>query len=61
MPPIHTRISTALRDPSTWAALAAAITAASALPEPWSYATAALAVPGILLKGGEPPQTGATA
>ena len=53
MPPIHTRISSALRDASTWAALAAAITAASALPNPWSYLTATLAVPGILLKGGQ--------
>jgi hypothetical protein len=49
---IHTKIGPALRDASTWGALTAAITAAAVLPAPWSYIVAAVAVPGILLKGG---------
>lgn len=47
----HTQIGPALRDPTTWATLAAGITAAAALPSPWSYIVGALTVPGALLKG----------
>ena len=49
---IHTKIVPAICDPSTWAALAAGITAAAVLPSPISYIVMALTVPGVLLKGG---------
>jgi hypothetical protein len=46
----HTKIGPALRDPTTWVTLAGGMTAAAALPSPWSYIVGALTVPGALLK-----------
>lgn len=53
----HTKILPALRDPSCWLGLAAAVTAAAALDAPFNYITMVLTVPGIILKGGagDPP------
>ena len=53
----HTKILPALRDPSTWLGLAAAVTAAAAMDAPFSYLVMILSVPGIVLKGGagDPP------
>jgi len=48
----HTRIGPALADPTTWAGLAGAITAAAALPSPFNFIVALIAVPAIVLKGG---------
>lgn len=49
---IHTKIVPALKDASTWGAIAAAITAAASLPQPFNWVVAVVAVPGIILKGG---------
>ena len=65
MPPIHTRLSTALADASCWAAITGPIAAlATQVPAPWSYwcyaAAAVTTILGILLKGGSTtPPTGA--
>ena len=64
MPPIHTRLSTALADASTWAAIAGPLAVlATEVPEPYSagaYVMAAAAtVVGIILKGGQPPEASA--
>ena len=56
MLPIHTRISTALADPSTWPSIGAVVTAAAAL-EGWPRsAVIVCGIIGILLKGGNPPE-----
>ena len=55
----HTKIGPALADGSTWASIAAGITAAALLQYPFNYVVAALTVPGALLKGAasqEPPK-----
>ena len=53
MPSIfHTRVAAALADGSTWAAIAAGITAASVLAEPFNYLVSFSAVLGVVLKGG---------
>jgi hypothetical protein len=49
----HTRIGPALSDASTYGALAAIVTAAVALPDPFRWVVIALGVPGVLLKGGK--------
>ena len=49
---IHTQINKALLDPSTWAAVAAIITAAATIPSPFCWLVIGVAIPGVLLKGG---------
>ena len=39
-----------LKEGATWASMVGIITAASTMPEPWNWMTAALGVPGVLLK-----------
>ena len=51
----HTKIGPALADGSTWASIAAGVTAAALLPQPFNYVVAAMTVPGALLKGGATP------
>jgi hypothetical protein len=45
-------LKTRLGERSTWIAAVAAIGAASAMPEPWSYAAAVLGVLGALVPDG---------
>ena len=55
----HTKVVTALTEGSTWAGIAAGITAAAAMPEPWNYITAVISVPAVVLRDrGAPPDGG---